>query len=314
MQRSRSCRSARSRREHERVTMSVEIFESERSRLRAVAYRIVGTPDDADDVVQDAWLRFSTADLAAIKNPAAWLTTVTSRLAIDRLRATSARRESYVGPWLSDPIANEPSVMAGPDDAVLLAESLSLGFMAVLERVTPLERAVFILHDVFAYSLDEVADIIERSPAATRQLAKRARDHVQEGRPRFDPDPAKVEQLTQALLGAAIGGEIDTLKSFLADDVFHISDGGPNHRAARAPIVGVERVARFFSNLAKRWEPGMEAHVVQANGQHAIYMTTHGEPYLLMVANWVNGQVTSTHGVRNPEKMAAFHRSWLATQ
>lgn len=294
--------------------MTVELFEAERQRLRAIAYRIVGSPDDADDVVQDAWLRWSTVDLGSINNPAAWLTTVTSRLAIDRLRATSARRESYVGPWLSEPIADARSLMAGPDDAVLLAESLSLGFMAVLERVTPLERAVFILHDVFAYPLDEVAEVIERSAAATRQLAKRARDHVEEGRPRFSPDPAEIETLTQALLAAALDGEIETLKTFLADDVIHISDGGPDHRAARAPIVGVDRVARFFSNLGKRWEPGMEAHVVRANGQYAVYMTAEGEPYLLMVATWVDGQVTSAYGVRNPDKMAAFHRSWLATR
>lgn len=294
--------------------MSLEVFEAERGRLRAIAYRITGTPDDADDVVQDAWLRYSVADIASINNPAAWLTTVTSRLAIDRLRSTSARRESYVGPWLSDPIAVEPASMGGADDSVLLAESLSLGFLAVLERLTPLERAVFILHDVFAYPLDEVAQTIERSAAATRQLAKRARDHVEAGRPRFEPDPDRVEVLTEALLAAAFSGDIETLKSFLAEDVIHISDGGPNHRAARAPIVGVERVARFFANLGKRWEPGNEAHVVRANGQLAMYLTADGEPYLLMVANWVDGQVTGAFGVRNPEKMQAFHRAWLATR
>lgn len=294
--------------------MSVEVFQAQRSRLRAIAYRIVGTPDDADDVVQDAWLRFSSVDIGSIDNPAAWLTTVTSRLAIDRLRSTTARRESYVGPWLSDPIADEPAVTAGPDDSVLLAESLSLGFLAVLERVTPLERAVFILHDVFAYPLDEVAEIVERSSAATRQLAKRARDHVEAGRPRFDPDPDRVEALTDALLGAALNGDIETLKSFLAEDVVHLSDGGPNHRAARAPVVGVDRVARFFTNLAKRWEPGNEVHIVRANGQLAVYLTADGEPYLLMVANWVDGKVTGSYGVRNPDKMQAFHRAWLASR
>ena len=251
-------------------------------------------------------------DVESIDNLPAWLTTVTSRLAIDRLRSSSKRREDYVGPWLSDPLDIEPSTDDGPDDTALLVESISLGFMAVLERVSPLERAVFILHDVFAYPLAEVAGIIERSPAATRQLAKRARDHVQEGRTRFEPNPADVEQLTELLLGAAINGDVETLKSFLASDVVHISDGGPNYRAARAPIVGPDRVARFFTNLAKRWEPTMEAHVVRANGQPAMYMTNNGEPFMLTVANWVDGKVAAGYAVRNPDKLAAFHRAWQA--
>lgn len=166
----------------------VELFEAERARLRSVAYRMLGTPDDADDIVQEAWLRFATADVDSLENPAAWLTTVTTRLAIDKLRSAASRRETYVGPWLADPIANEPAADLGPDDEVLLAESLSLGFLAVLERLSPLERAVFILHDVFAYPLRDVAQIIQRSDAATRQLARRARGHVADGRPRFAPD------------------------------------------------------------------------------------------------------------------------------
>ena len=293
---------------------SAELFENERPRLRSIAYRIVGTPDDADDVVQDTWLRFSTADTEGIENLPAWLTTVASRLAIDRLRSSSNQRETYVGPWLSNPFDAEPSPDAGPDENLLIVESISLGFMAVLERVSPLERAVFILHDVFGYPLAEVADIIERKPAATRQLAKRARDHVETGRPRFDPDPADVENLTELMLAAAIGGDVETLKSFLAADVVHISDGGPNHRAARAPIVGPERVSRFFLNLAKRWEPGMEAHVVRANGQLAMYLTNDGEPFMLSVANWFDGQVAASYAVRNPDKLAAFHRAWLASE
>lgn len=296
------------------MSEAVEVFERERARLRAIAYRIVGSPDDADDVVQDTWLRFGAAELSSIDNPPAWLTTVATRLAIDRLRATKRRRETYVGPWLSEPINDEPSLDVGPDHALLLAESLSLGFMAVLERVSPLERAVFILHDVFAYPLAEVAEIIERTPAATRQLAKRARGHVQEGRPRFTPEPDDIETLTQLMLAAAIEGDLERLESFLADDVVHTSDGGPNHRAARAPIVGSSRVARFFRGLAKRTEPGLEVHPVRANGQSAVYLTLHGEPYFLVASNWADAKMTSSYAVRNPEKLAAFHRSWLAAR
>ncbi len=292
---------------------SAELFEAERPRLRAIAYRIVGTPDDADDAVQDAWLRFDSVDLGTIDNPAAWLTTVTTRLAIDRLRASERRRETYVGPWLSEPIDDEPSPDVSPEHAVMLAESLSLGFMAVLERASPLERAVFILHDVFAYPLADVAGIIERSPAATRQLAKRARDHVHEGRPRFAPEPEDIETLTQLVMAATFEGDVETLESYLAEDVVHISDGGPHYRAARAPIVGPHRVGRFFLGLAKKFEPGMEFHVVRANGQPAIYLTVNGDPFMLMVTNWHEGKISSSFAVRNAEKLAAFHRAWAAS-
>ncbi|MDH3680599.1 MAG: RNA polymerase sigma factor SigJ [Acidimicrobiia bacterium] len=292
----------------------VGLFETERPRLRAIAYRMLGTPDDADDVVQDTWLRFSTADRATIDNPAAWLTTVASRLAIDRLRSAQRRRETYVGPWLADPIADEPAIGTSPDEAVLLAESLSLGFLAVLERVSPLERAVFILHDVFGYPFDEVAAIIERTPAATRQLGRRARLHIEDGRPRFTPDPEEVEELTRTLLAAAVDGDVETLKSYLADDVVHLSDGGPDHRAARAPVVGPHRVAQLFLGLAKRFQDGMEFHFVRANGQLGLYTTLGGQPFMLHVSNWVDGKLTGSFAVRNPDKLAAFHRSWSATR
>ena len=299
--------------EHESVwPVSVEVFEAERPRLRAIAYRIVGNPDDADDVVQETWLRFSRARADELRNPPAWLTTVASRLAIDSLRASTRRRETYVGPWLPEPIDNEQAVHVEPDSALLLAESLTLGFMSVLERVSPLERAVFILHDVFAYPLDDVAAIIERKPAATRQLAKRARDNIEAGRPRFAPDPADIEALTNLMLGAALNGDVETLESFLAEDIVHISDGGPNYRAARAPIVGQARVGRFFLNLAKRWEPGMEAHMVRANGQLAMYLTNNGEPFSLMVTNWVDGKIAASFAVRNADKLESFHRAWIA--
>ena len=289
------------------------IFEAERSRLRSIAYRILGSPDDADDAVQDAWLRFAVADLSAIESPPAWLTTVVSRLSIDRLRSASRTRESYVGPWLPEPVLAEEGLDGSPEGAAMLAESLSIGMLAVLERLSPLERAVFILHDVFAYPLGEVAEMIERQPAATRQLAKRARGHIEEARPRFVRDPSDIETLTQLLMAAALDGDVETLKSYLVEDVVHVSDGGANYRAARAPIVGRDRVARFFVNLAKRVDPLMEYHVVRANGQLAGYVTQGGEPFLLLVSNWVEGQIVASYAVRNAEKLASFHNAFLLT-
>ena len=294
------------------VDEQLRIFEEERPRLRSIAYRMLGTPDDADDVVQDAWLRWSATELQAVTNPPGWLTTVTTRLAIDRLRSAAHTRETYVGPWLAAPV-DEDATAPDPAEAVLLAESLSLGFLAVLERVSPLERAVFILHEVFAYPLAEVARIVERSDAATRQLAKRARDHIEAERPRFDPDPADVEALTARVLEAAATGDVETLESFLAEDVVHLSDGGALRRAARHPVVGRHRVARLFLGLAKRVVEGAELHIVRANGQPALYVIIDGEPDFLHVANWVDGQITGSFAVRNPEKLAAFHRAWLGT-
>ncbi len=289
----------------------VAIFEAERPRLRGIAYRILGTPDDADDIVQEAWLRYS-ADAGAIDNPAGWLTTVVTRLAIDRLRSAQHRRETYVGPWLANPLFEPVDPSPGPDDAVLLAESLTLGFLAVLERLSPLERAVFILHRVFDTPLAEVATIIERNEAATRQLSKRAGDHIAEARPRYAAAADEVEELANQVLAAAMTGDIATLESFLAEDVVHLSDGGPDHRAARAPVLGRSRVARLFVGLAKRFDPAMEFHVVPANGQPAFYTVVNDEPFMLHVSNWVDGLLTGSFAVVNPDKLAAFHTAWKA--
>ena len=287
-----------------------DTFSAEADRLRSIAYRIVGSPDDADDIVQDTWLRFSTANVEAIENVPAWLTTVTSRLAIDRLRSAANRRETYVGPWLSSPLANVPDLAEGPDDLAVMAESLTLGFLSVLERLGPIERTVFVLHDVFGYPLAQIADVLDRSHDATRQTAKRARDRVQRERPRFDPDPADATELAQLLMAAAWEGDVDTLASYLAEDVVHLSDGGPNRRAARAPIVGRDRVARFFIGLAKKMTDSMELHITEANGQPAIYLTDNGEPYMLEVSNWIDGKLVASFAVLNPDKLAAFHRTW----
>lgn len=290
----------------------VAMFEAERPRLRALAYRMIGVAAEADDVVQDVWLRYSLAS-GPIDRPEAWLTTAATRLSIDRLRSARVRRETYVGPWLPEPLDVEvPS--SGPEAAVIMAESLSLGFLAVLERLTPLERAVFLLHEVFDVPLIEVAVMIEREVPATRQLAKRARDHVQAGRPRFAPDSDDVEALTDAFVSAALSGDLEALGSMLTDDVVHVSDGGADHRAARVPVVGRDRVARFFTNLAQRTPEGGELHKVRANGQFAYYVTLHDEPFLLLVANWVDGKMAASFAIRNPDKLAAFHAAWSAAR
>ncbi|HSP03721.1 MAG TPA: RNA polymerase sigma factor SigJ [Acidimicrobiales bacterium] len=290
-------------------TRSTEVFEAERARLAGLAYRMLGTPDDADDVVQDAWLRWAAADRSAIVEPAAWLTTVTTRLAIDRLRSARHRREVYVGPWLPEPL------LAGDDDplaSIATAESLSLAFLTVLERLEPVERAVFLLHDVFGYPFADVAAHVERSEAAARQIAKRARDRVQAERPRMDADPTHAEELAEAFLGAVVQGDVDGLRRLLTDDVVHLSDGGAHRRAARRPVIGADRVARLLVNLASRMEPGTRVDPVRVNGQLGWYVTVEGRPELVLVPSFRDGRVASVLAVLNPDKLARFHAAWLA--
>jgi RNA polymerase sigma-70 factor, ECF subfamily len=289
-------------------------FETERPRLHGIAYRMLGVASDADDIVQEAWLRYS-ASTTQIDTPAAWLTTVVTRLAIDRLRSAQVRRETYVGPWLPEPLASPPRHSPlesdDPEGHALLAESLSIGFLAVLERLSPLERAAFLLHDVFGFSMAETAAVIERSESATRQLAKRARDHVQ-GRPRFVVDPADVEALSEAFFAAAFAGDLERLESLLHDDAVQINDGGAKFRASRRPVVGKARVARLVCGLVKKAPPGTVVHRVIANGQFAYYLTVDDKPITLLVGNWVDGKLAASFGIRNEEKLAAFDRVWRA--
>jgi RNA polymerase sigma-70 factor (ECF subfamily) len=252
-----------------------------------------------------------------IDNEAAWLTTVTTRVAIDRLTSAQARRELYVGPWVPEPMA-DPSVRgaaADPAEVVASSDSLTLGFLRVLETLDPTERAVFLLHDVFAVPFAEVAVTVDRNEAATRQMARRAREKVRDGRPRLTPPPAEVQELSDAFLAAILEGDVDRLTTMLTDDVVHISDGGPDHHAARRPVRGPDKVARLFVNLARReWLPTDELHWVDVNGQPGAYVVRGGEPYLLTVLNWRDRQVAEAIAIVNPDKLRHFHDSWIASE
>ena len=291
-------------------------FERERQRLRGLAYRMTGTPDDADDVLQDVWLRWERADRTSIENPAAWLTTVTTRVALDRLTSASARREQYVGPWLPEPFVDPLGELANdPAEAVATSETITLGFLRVLETLQPVERAVFLLHDVFAMPFAEVAVAVDRTEPATRQIAKRARDRVRDGRPRVTPPPAEIQELSDAFLAAILDGDVDRLRAMLTDDVVHISDGGADHHAARRPVHGPDKVARLFVNLARReWRASDEFHWVDVNGQPGAYLVRDGAPYLLSVLAWRGDQVAEAIAIVNPDKLERFHEHWLASR
>ncbi|CAN5766659.1 sigma-70 family RNA polymerase sigma factor [soil metagenome] len=274
-------------------------FEAERRRLVGLAYRITGSRAEADDIVQDAWLRWQRADPATVDRPAAWLTTVTSRLSLDRLKSARAQRESYVGPWLPDAATTEP----GPADHAELAESLTMGFLAVLERLGPTERVVFLLADVFALPFDEIAAVVDKTPEACRQVASRARKRVRQERPRFAPTDDEAWQVTAAFLTAAQAGDLDSLVSLLAEDAVAVSDGGAEHHAARRPVAA-ERIPRFIVNLAARLTPQDVITARLVNGQPGIHVERPGATPFAMAFSVAGGLVDRIFIVVNPAKVA----------
>jgi RNA polymerase sigma-70 factor (ECF subfamily) len=283
---------------------AVATFEGERERLVGLAYRITGSRTDADDVVQEAWLRWDRSDQDAVERPGAWLTTVTSRIALDRLRSAQRAREAYVGPWLPEVAVTE----AGPAERVELAESLTVGFLAVLERLGPVERVVFLLSDVFAVPFDEIATVADRSPEACRQIASRARKRVREDRPRFHATDDEAWRVAAAFLAGVQAGDIDTVLGLLAPDAIAVSDGGRDHHAARRPVVGPDRVARLVLNLTSRMPPDMTIEVRLINGQPGVLFTRRGRPYMATAVDVVDGLVVGLYSVVNPEKLAALDR------
>lgn len=287
-----------------------DAFEAARPRLVGLAYRITGSRVDAEDVVQDAWLRWQGADQATIERPAAWLTTVTSRLALDRLRSAQHRRETYVGPWLPEAASLDP----GPAERAMVAESLTLGFLTILERLGPVERVVFLLADVFGVPFGEIASIVDRSPDACRQVASRARRRVQESRPRFSPTDDEAWRVTSAFLSAAAEGDVASVMAVLAPDVVHLSDGGALHRAARRPVVGPERVARLIVNLTRRGRerPGVEVEPRLVNGQPGVVVSVDGEVFLALAASVVDGRIERTWALVNPDKTATLDTAPIA--
>lgn len=283
-----------------------ECFEEQRARLVGLAYRITGSRSDAEDIVQEAWLRWDRADRSTIERPEAWLTTVTSRLALDRLRSAQHRREQYVGSWLPELAV----VDADPAERAELAESLTIGFLAMLERLNPVERVVFLLADVWRVPFDEIAGVVDRSPTACRQVASRARRRVAEDRPRFSPTDDDAWRVTFAFLEAAAGGDLDGLTRALARDVVETSDGGASRRAGRRPVVGADRVARFVANLTRKLaRPSVEIIPQLVNGQPGVVVFDDGQVDLTAVFSVVDGRIDRVWLVRAPDKLSGLDRT-----
>lgn len=282
--------------------MSVEVFERQRGRLTAIAYGVVGSVMEAEDVVQDAWLRWSGVDSEKVEEPAAYLTTVVTRLAIDRLRSARARRERYVGPWLPEPIVRE--VEDDPADAVAEAETISMALMTALERLNPVERAVFLLREVFDFDYAEIGPIVDRSPDACRQIAARARSRVGDPGRSMPVDPEEESRVVADFVAALASGDVDRLVERLAADAILWSDGGAARRAARHPIHGAPKVAAFLASVLRRGiDQGGTGRLVRANGRLALRLDLADELYGIMTFDIADGTITAVKAVINPDKM-----------
>jgi RNA polymerase sigma-70 factor (TIGR02957 family) len=282
--------------------------------LISVAYRVLGSVTDAEDAVQEAWLRWSGVDHSQINNPRAFLVRVTTRLAIDRLRRAKARRESYIGPWLPEPILTRQDIS---EDAAM-AESISMAMLVVLETLSPLERAVFVLREAFGMPHSEITDVLGRKEEAVRQLARRAREHVRERRSRFDADQSEQRRVTERFLQATSTGDLEALMAVLSPEVTLVADGGGRALAPRRPVRGAEKVARFLLAVATEErtarflrsvgsEPivaDLRVRVAPVNGGPGILVVSGDKPISTLVLDVSEGVVRSIHLVANPEKLA----------
>nr|WP_267887109.1 RNA polymerase sigma-70 factor [Streptomyces specialis] len=281
----------------------MRVFEEHRPMLFGVAYRMLGRVSDAEDVLQEAWLRWSGADRDGVRQPDAFLVRVVTRLAVDRLRRLAARRETYLGPWLPEPL---PADRAAPDAAerAELAETVSFALLVVMESLSPLERAVFVLREAFGLPYTEIAAALGREEPAVRQLAARARRHVSERRPRYPVDPVRRRDVTERFLAAASGGDLDALVSLLAPDVTLVGDSDGKAKAPVRVIAGLDKVGRFLAGIAQRPpdEPGF--HFAEFNGAPGLLVTSRGLPYSVFLLEMDGNRVRRVYLVANPDKLA----------
>lgn len=276
-----------------------DVFEAQRPRLTRLAYRMLGSVAEAQDAVQDAWLRWRRAG-DEVAEPAAWLVRTTTRLCIDRMRAAKSQRDAYRGPWLPEPLIEDLAV-----DPVERAEDVSVAFLLALERLSPLERAVFLLHDVFEEDYAEVAETLGKSEPAVRQLATRARAHVKEARPRFTVSQEDAAKLAAAFMVAAAQGDMSALSAMLAQDAVMVTDGGGKRKAALRPLIGREDIVRLMEGLAWRGADGqpLSFRSVRINGYPGLIMVREDGPMTVAFQPGEGGKLAGIYMVRNPDKL-----------
>ncbi|WP_262061831.1 RNA polymerase sigma-70 factor [Streptomyces sp. STR69] len=286
---------------------ATEVFEEHRPVLMGVAYRMLGRVADAEDVVQEAWLRWSGADHRAVRAPRAYLVRVTTRLAIDRLRQIKGRGETYVGPWLPEPYVTDfGDTVEDTAERAVLADSVSLAVLVVLESLSPLERAVFVLREAFGYPYAEIAAMLDRGEPAVRQLAGRARKHVDEGRPRYEVDPLQRRDLTERFLAAAAEGDLAGLMELLAPDVRLVGDSGGKAKAPLRILETADNVGRFLVAIAGKGIPEISFRFLELNGGPAVLILSGDKPDSVFQVDVSAGRIRSVYIVRNPDKLQSL--------
>lgn len=285
------------------IPASEDPFVTHRGLLFTVAYEILGTAADAEDVLQESWLRWTGVDHSIVREPRAYLVRIVTRQSLNHLRAVSRRREDYVGPWLPEPLMTSPDVA----DDVVLAESVSLAMLTVLETLTPVERAVFVLREVFDVPFDEIADAVDKTSAAVRQIAHRARDHVAARRPRMEVDASEHDRVVRRFVEAMGSGDMQALMDVLAPDVVSVTDsGGLVPGAARKPLVGAERVVAFLRGSIAKLDVDYRVTTTTANGRLAARIEVGGALMAAVSFTVENGRISRVFSTANPEKLAAL--------
>ncbi|MFH8887823.1 RNA polymerase sigma-70 factor [Streptomyces sp. NPDC054904] len=277
-----------------------DAFAEHRRLLFATAYRMLGSVADAEDIVQDAWLTWHKADRSDVRHPKAYLVRTVTNLSLNRLTSARATREEYVGPWLPEPLLTEPDAARGQE----LAESVSTAMLVVLETLAPVERAVFVLREVFGYSHGEIAEVLERPEPTVRQISHRARKHVQAGRPRYDTDTAERERITERFLNACAGGDLNAVMEMLAPDITAWSDGGGKVRAALRPLHGPDRVARWLLGvLAKPTMAPVSTVPALVNGELGLLALAGDTPMGAVTFDLEDGRIRNLRLQINPDKL-----------
>nr|WP_296072149.1 RNA polymerase sigma-70 factor [uncultured Actinoplanes sp.] len=276
------------------------VFESVRPRLFGIAYRMLSSASEAEDLVQDVWLRWQLCDRSQVRNPAAFLATTTTRLAINELQSARARRETYVGPWLPEPVDTSADPYLGAERG----EALEFATLQLMEKLTPNERAAYVLREAFDYPYGQIADILQSTEPAVRQLVSRARKHVS-GERRTPVSAAAQKELLENFIAAARSGDMAALEKMFAADVASVSDGNGAVRVARMPVVGAERVARFYTKLAEWYWTGVEVDFVTTNGRTAALLRRGGRTEGVMTIAASADGIDQVFWMVNPEKIAA---------
>ncbi|WP_233508415.1 RNA polymerase sigma factor SigJ [Spongiactinospora gelatinilytica] len=283
------------------MTDRLGVFEEHRPMLLGIAYRMLGSAADAEDIVQDAWLRWHDVT-GPVGDPRAYLAKIVTNLSLNRLGSAAVRRESYVGSWLPEPLLTSPDVAEDVAAAESLANSLSMAVLVLLESLSPLERAVFVLKEAFGFPYPDIAEALDRSEAAVRQVGHRARAHVHARRPRFEASEEVGRRVTARFVAASLGGDINAVMELLAPDVTMWSDGGGKVRAALRPITGAEKIARFLASVAGGFG-GFEVRYAHVNGGPGVVMSKDGVLESVTGLDIADGRITAIWLVRNPDKL-----------